>query len=227
MTGSKADYLLLLPTVYSKVFTQQLLLLVLFQLVLGLFSLEKKQIFRNSQPSFPLFFRKKNQFSQSEITFYPAPPRTRRLRGKFQQVDRQTYVAHIPPLRGWYSRDALGLAHTGIKSLSREHEGTLTQTALAITMQIPFSAKPWFPPVGGIFGAGGTPLGKCRTPFRLIKINWGFCFIKAPEFNAWAGGGYTELWCLVGIWGPHTRQHSWAPGCFATLVVCSLVMCFF
>ena len=27
--------------------------------------------------------------------------------------------------------------------------------------------------------------------------------------------------------GPHTRQHSWAPGCFATLVVCSLVMCFF
>ncbi len=94
-------------------------------------------------------------------------------------------------------------------------------------MQIPLSAKLWFPPVGGIFGAGGTPLGKCRTPFRLIKINWGFCFIKAPEFNAWAGGGYTELWCLVGIWGPHTRQHSWAPGCFATLVVCSLVMCFF
>ena len=27
--------------------------------------------------------------------------------------------------------------------------------------------------------------------------------------------------------GPHTRQHSWAPGCFATLMVCSLVMCFF
>ena len=27
--------------------------------------------------------------------------------------------------------------------------------------------------------------------------------------------------------GPHTRQHSWAPGCFATLVVCSLVMCFY
>ena len=79
-------------------------------------------------------------------------------------------------------------AHTGIKSLSREHEGTLTQTELAIIMQIPLSAKPWFPPVGGIFGAGGTPLGKCRTPFRLIKINWGFCFIKAPEFNAWAGG---------------------------------------
>ena len=79
-------------------------------------------------------------------------------------------------------------AHTGINSLSREHDGTLTQTELAITMQIPLSAKLWFPPVGGIFGAGGTPLGKCRTPFRLIKINWGFCFIKAPEFNAWAGG---------------------------------------
>ena len=79
-------------------------------------------------------------------------------------------------------------AHTGIKSLSREHEGILTQTELAITMQIPLSAKPWFPPVGGIFYAGGTPLGKCRTPFRLIKINWGFCFIKAPELNAWAGG---------------------------------------
>ena len=79
-------------------------------------------------------------------------------------------------------------AHTGLKSLTREHEGTLTQTELAIIMQIPLSAKPWFPPVGGIFGAGGTPLGKCRTPFRLIKINWGFCFIKAPELNAWAGG---------------------------------------
>ena len=26
--------------------------------------------------------------------------------------------------------------------------------------------------------------------------------------------------------GPHTRQHSWASGCPATLVVCSLVMCF-
>ena len=79
-------------------------------------------------------------------------------------------------------------AHTGIQGLSREHEGILTQTELAITMQIPLSAKLWFPPVGGIFGAGGTPLGKCRTPFRLIKINWGFCFIKAPELNAWAGG---------------------------------------
>ena len=79
-------------------------------------------------------------------------------------------------------------AHTGIKSLSREHEETLTQTEPAIIMQIPLSAKPWLSPVGGIFGAGGTPLGKCRTPFRLIKINWGFCFIKAPELNAWAGG---------------------------------------
>ena len=66
-------------------------------------------------------------------------------------------------------------AHTGIKSLRREHEGTLTQTELAIIMQIPLSAKPWFPPVGGIFGAGGTPLGKCRTPFRLIKANYWPC----------------------------------------------------
>ena len=62
-------------------------------------------------------------------------------------------------------------AHTGIKSLSREHEWTLTQTEPAIIMQIPLSAKPWLSPVGGIFGAGGTPLGKCRTPFRLIKTN--------------------------------------------------------
>ena len=42
--------------------------------------------------------------------------------------------------------------HTGIKSLSREHEGILTQTELAISMQIPLSAKPWFPPVGGLMG---------------------------------------------------------------------------
>ena len=47
-------------------------------------------------------------------------------------------------------------AHTGIKGLSREHEGTLTKTELAITMQIPLSAKLWFPPVGGISGAGGS-----------------------------------------------------------------------
>ena len=79
-------------------------------------------------------------------------------------------------------------AHTGLKSISREHGGTLTQTEPAIIMQIPLSAKPWLSPVGGIFGAGGTPLGKCRTPFRLIKINWGFCFIKALELNAWAEG---------------------------------------
>ena len=32
-------------------------------------------------------------------------------------------------------------AHTGIKSLSREHEGTLTQTELAITMQIPLNEQ--------------------------------------------------------------------------------------
>ena len=78
--------------------------------------------------------------------------------------------------------------HIGIKSLSQEHEGTLTQTELAIIVQIPLSAKPWFSTVGGIFDAGGIPLGKCRTPFRLIKINWGFCFIKALELNAWAEG---------------------------------------
>ena len=32
-------------------------------------------------------------------------------------------------------------AHTGINSLSREHEGTLTQTELAITMQIPLNEQ--------------------------------------------------------------------------------------
>ena len=41
-------------------------------------------------------------------------------------------------------------AHTGLKSISREHGGTLTQTEPAIIMQIPLSAKPWLSPVGGI-----------------------------------------------------------------------------
>ena len=68
MTGSKADYLLLLlPTVYSKVFTQQLLLLVLFQLVPGLFSLVKKQIFRNSL----FFLEKKINFPRVRSPFTP------------------------------------------------------------------------------------------------------------------------------------------------------------
>ena len=33
-------------------------------------------------------------------------------------------------------------AHTGLKSLTREHEGTLTQTELAIIMQIPLLGVP-------------------------------------------------------------------------------------
>ena len=39
-------------------------------------------------------------------------------------------------------------AHTGIKSLSREHEGTLTQTELAITMQIPLLGVSVLPAFG-------------------------------------------------------------------------------
>ena len=56
-------------------------------------------------------------------------------------------------------------AHTGLKSLTREHEGTLTQTELAIIMQIPLSAKPWFSPVGGIFDAGGHHWANAAPPF--------------------------------------------------------------
>ena len=40
-------------------------------------------------------------------------------------------------------------------------------------------------------------------------------------------GGLHKIVVFSWNLGPHTRQHSWAPGCFATLVVCSLVMCFF
>ena len=39
-------------------------------------------------------------------------------------------------------------AHTGIKSLSREHEGTLTQTELAIIMQIPLLGVSVLPAFG-------------------------------------------------------------------------------
>ena len=39
-------------------------------------------------------------------------------------------------------------AHTGLKSLTREHEGTLTQTELAIIMQIPLLGVPVLPAFG-------------------------------------------------------------------------------
>ena len=64
-------------------------------------------------------------------------------------------------------------------------------------------------------------------PLSFNKDQLGVLLYKSTGIQCVGGGGCTELWCLVGIWGPHTRQHSWAPGCFATLVVCSLVMCSF
>ena len=39
-------------------------------------------------------------------------------------------------------------AHTGIKGLSQEHEGTLTQTELAVVMQIPLSGVSVLPAFG-------------------------------------------------------------------------------
>ena len=39
-------------------------------------------------------------------------------------------------------------AHTGLKSLTREHEGTLTQTELAITLQIPLLGVSVLPAFG-------------------------------------------------------------------------------
>ena len=72
MTGSKADYLLLLlPTVYSKVFTQQLLLLVLFQLVLGLFSLEKNRSLGIRSLVSLFFLEKKINFPRVRSPFTP------------------------------------------------------------------------------------------------------------------------------------------------------------
>ena len=47
-------------------------------------------------------------------------------------------------------------AHTGIKSLSREHEGTLTQTELAIIMQIPLLGVPVLPAFGPKIASTGT-----------------------------------------------------------------------
>ena len=41
-------------------------------------------------------------------------------------------------------------AHTGIKSLSREHEGTLTQTELAIIVQIPLLGVSVLPNFGAV-----------------------------------------------------------------------------
>ena len=56
-------------------------------------------------------------------------------------------------------------AHTGLKSLTREHEGTLTQTEPAIIMQIPLSAKPWFSPVAKISVLGGYHWANAAPPF--------------------------------------------------------------
>ena len=56
-------------------------------------------------------------------------------------------------------------AHTGIKSISREHEGALTKTEPAIIMQTPLSAIPWFPPVAGISVLGGYHWANAAPPF--------------------------------------------------------------
>ena len=47
-------------------------------------------------------------------------------------------------------------AHTGLKSLTREHEGTLTQTELAIIMQIPLLGVPVLPAFGPKIASTGT-----------------------------------------------------------------------
>ena len=47
-------------------------------------------------------------------------------------------------------------AHTGLKSLTREHEGTLTQTGLAIIMQIPLLGVPVLPAFGPKIASTGT-----------------------------------------------------------------------
>ena len=63
-------------------------------------------------------------------------------------------------------------AHTGIKSLSREHEGTLTQTELAIIMQIPLSVcehleapNPGFPQLVGFSVLGVHHWANAAPPF--------------------------------------------------------------
>ncbi len=56
-------------------------------------------------------------------------------------------------------------AHTGIKGISQEHEGALTQTEPAIIVQTPFSAKPWFSPVAGISVLGGCHWANAAPPF--------------------------------------------------------------
>ena len=47
-------------------------------------------------------------------------------------------------------------AHTGLKSLTREHEGTLTQTELAIIMQIPLLGVSVLPAFGPTFASTAT-----------------------------------------------------------------------
>ena len=63
-------------------------------------------------------------------------------------------------------------------------------------------------------------------PLSFNKDQLGVLLYKSTGIKCVGGGGCTELWCLVGIWGP-TRASTAGPPCFATLVVCSLVMCFF
>ena len=47
-------------------------------------------------------------------------------------------------------------AHTGIKGISQEHEGALTQTELAIIMQIPLLGVPVLPAFGPKIASTGT-----------------------------------------------------------------------
>ena len=61
-----------------------------------------------------------------------------------------------------------GRVHTGINGLSEEHEGTLTQTELAIIMQIPLLGVPVLPAFGPKIASTGTIHDLKPISFHLL-----------------------------------------------------------
>ena len=101
-------------------------------------------------------------------------------------------------------------AHTGLKSISREHEGALTQTEPAIIMQIPLSAKTLAFPSWWDFRCWGDTTGQMPHPLSVNKDQLRVLLHKSTRIKCVGRGGCTELWCLVGIWGP-TRASTAGP----------------
>ena len=92
-------------------------------------------------------------------------------------------------------------------------EGTLTKTELAIIVQIPLlgvSVLPLVFPGWWDFRCWGDNTGQMPHPLSFNQDQLRVLLYKSTGIKCVGRGGCTELWCLVGIWGP-TRASTTGP----------------